>query len=225
MSDSIRTPLRELAVIGLACLAVAACSPKQGELGDNLFPHAKWEQIPPAKDNMVEVVTLRHVIAFSGSEPGLGPSGRQSLDEFIRSNGINPMDQIVIQGGADAGSRLTMSRVNAIQSEFAQRGLVASEATAAPGAGGPASNEVAVFITRAVVIPPDCSVPQPEPTLRPEQPWGCSVNAALGMMVADPLDLVEGRELGPANADQSSGAYRRYRDDKVKEITKEDTSN
>jgi pilus assembly protein CpaD len=218
-------PLRELTVIGLACLAVAACSPKQGELGDNLFPHAKWEQIPPARDNMVEVVTLSHVIPFSGSEPGLGTSGRQSLDEFIRSNGINARDEIVILGGGDSRNRLTMSRVDAIQAEFAQRGLVASEVEVAPAAGAPANNEVAVLITRAVVIPPDCSVPQPEPTLRPEHHFGCSVNAALGMMVADPLDLVSGRELGPADGEQSSNAYRRYREDKVKEINQEETTN
>jgi pilus assembly protein CpaD len=61
--------------------------------------------------------------------------------------------------------------------------------------------------------------------LRPDQPWGCTVNAALGMMVANPLDLVEGRELGPADVSQATGAMRRYRDDKVKEINKEDTTN
>jgi pilus assembly protein CpaD len=225
MTDSNRMLLRDLAVIGFACLAVAACSPQQGELGDNLFPHAKWKQIPQAKDNMVEVVTLQQVLAFSGSEPGLGPVGRQALDDFINSNGINARDQIVIQGGANSGDRLTKSRIDAIQSEFAQRGLVASEGQAEPSTGGPASNEVAVLITRAVVIPPDCSVPQPEPTLRPEQPWGCSVDAALGMMVADPLDLVQGENLGPADGEQASGALRRYREDKVKELNKEETTN
>lgn len=225
MTNSNRMPLRELTVIGLACLAVAACSPKPGELGDNLFPHAKWEQIPPAKDNMVEVVTLEHVIPFSGGEPGLGRQGLQSLDEFIRRNGINVRDEIVVVGGPGGDERLTKSRLDAIRSEFAQRGLVASEAELGPAEGGPAGNEVAVVITRAVVVPPDCAVPQPEPTLRPNQPWGCSVNSALGMMVADPLDLVEGRELGPANADQAGSAYRRYRDDKVKQINKEETTN
>ena len=45
------------------------------------------------------------------------------------------------------------------------------------------------------------------------------------MMVADPLDLVEGRELGPADAAQATGAMRRYRDDKVKALTKEETTN
>lgn len=225
MTDRNRMPLRELAVIGLACLAAAACSPKQGELGDNLFPHGKWKQIPPSRDNMVEVVTLRYVVPFSGSEPGLGSRERGDLDSFIQSNDINVRDQIVLQGGADANSRLTKSRLSSIQQAFAQRGLVAAPSNVAPGAGGPAGNEVAVLVTRPVVIPPDCSVPQPEPTLRPEHHWGCAVNAALGMMVADPLDLVEGEEIGPADGEQASGAMRRYREDKVKTINPEDTTN
>lgn len=225
MTDKNRMPLRELTVIGLACLAVVACSPKQGELGDNLFPHAKWEQIPQSADNMVEVVTLRHMVAFIGGAPSLDVSQSDALDDFIRSNRINARDEIVVQAGTGDTSRLAMGRVAAIKNEFARLGLVASESVATPGAGAPANNEVAVLITRAVVITPDCAVAQPEPTLRPDQPWGCTVNAALGMMVANPLDLVEGRELGPADVSQASGAMRRYRDDKVKEINKEDTTN
>lgn len=225
MTDKNRMPLRELTVIGLACLAVVACSPKQGELGDNLFPHAKWEQIPQSADNMVEVVTLRHMVAFTGGKASLDLSQSDALDDFIRSNRINARDEIVVQAGAGDSGRLATGRVAAIKNEFARLGLVASESAAAPGAGAPANNEVAVLITRAVVIPPDCAVAQPEPTLRPDHPWGCTVNAALGMMVANPLDLVEGRELGPADASQSSGAMRRYREDKIKEISKEDTTN
>ncbi len=225
MTDKNRMPLRQLTVIGLACLAVVACSPKQGELGDNLFPHAKWDQIPQSPDNMVEVVTLRHMVAFIGGTPNLDVSQSDALDDFIRSNRINARDEIVVQAGAGDTSRLAMGRVAAIKSEFARLGLVASESAAAPGAGAPANNEVAVLITRAVVIPPDCAVAQPEPTLRPDHPWGCTVNASLGMMVANPLDLVEGRELCPADVSQASGAMRRYRDDKVKEINKEDTTN
>jgi pilus assembly protein CpaD len=207
MTQKKRMPLRELTVIGLSCLAVVACSPKQGELGDNLFPHAKWRQIPQSPENMVEV-----------------PRERDTLDDFIRKNRINVKDQIVVQGGAGDSSRVAEGRVDAIRSEFARHGLVASEAAPAGGADAPAINEVAVLIIRPVVIPPDCSVPQPEPTLRPEQPWGCSVNAALGMMVADPLDLVEGRELGPGDPAQSSGAMRRYREDRIKAINEEETT-
>ncbi len=225
MTHKKRMPLRELTVIGLSCLAVVACSPKQGEIGDNLFPHAKWRQIPQSPENMVEVVTIRHMVPFASDQRGLGPRERDTLDNFIRSNRINTRDIIVVQAGAGDSSRLAEGRVDAIRTEFARFGLVASEAEPAGSAEAPAVNEVAVLITRPVVITPDCSTPQPEPTLRPEQPWGCSVNAALGMMVADPLDLVEGRELGPADQAQTTGAVRRYREDSIKAINAEETTN
>lgn len=224
MTDKNRMPVRELTVIGISCLALVACSPQQGDFGDQFFPHAKWEQIPPSPDNMVEVVTLRHVVAFPGTQVGLDVNERTSLDDFIRSNRINARDQIELQVGAGESGRTAMGRLSAVKNEFAQHGLVASEA-GTPATGPLANDEVAVMVTRAVVIPPDCSVPQPEPTLRPDHKFGCHVNSALGMMVADPLDLVEGRELGPADGEQASGALRRYREDNIKEINKEETTN
>ena len=225
MTDKNRMPLRELAVIGLACLAVAACSPKQGEFGDEFFPHAKWEQIPQAPENMVEVVTLRHLVSFTGSDRGLSVAESDELAEFIANNRLNAGDEIVVQAGAGSSSRAINARVATIKTEFARRGLVAAESVAAPGSSTPAGNEVAILVTRAVVIPPDCSVPQPRPGLRPDHYWGCHVDSALGMMVANPLDLVEGRELGPGDAAQATGALQRYREDKIKDITKEETTN
>ena len=191
------TSLRNAALAGLACLAATACSPKQGEIGDELFPHAKWEQISPAPDNLVEVVTLGHVVNFSEGQAGLDPAAQSELADFIHMNRIGPDDRIVVQPPEGTAEHLTPARVTSVTAEFARLGLVAFESTdpgasaigAAPGAG-----EVAVLVTRAVVVPPDCTQPQPDPTLRPEQPWGCFVNTSLGMMVADPMDLVEGRD-------------------------------
>lgn len=224
MTDTPRTPWRDVTVIGLTCLAIAACSPQQGELGDEFFPHAKWEQIPPAPENMVEVVTLRHVINFTAGDAGLGRSARGSLDDFVLRNRINPDDQILVQAPGREGDRVAQGRLSAVRTEFARLGLVAADSYGVPSPGV-SSNAVEVLVTRAVVIPPDCASPPPKPTLRPEHRWGCSVNAALGMMVANPQDLVEGRDLGPADGEQASAAMRRYREDSIKELTKEETTN
>ena len=216
--------IRGAVLVGLSCLAVAACSPKQGEFGDQLFPHGKWEQIPPAPDNMVEIITLRHAVAFANGQAGLGMTEQSDLTNFIRENRIAAADEIVVQAAGGDRDRLMVGRLTAVKAEFARHGLVAAEALVSPASSTAAvPGEVAVLITRAVVIPPDCSVPQPEPGLRPEMPWGCHVNTALGMMVANPLDLVEGRDLGPGDGEQASAAMRRYRTDKVKKFEREDT--
>lgn len=218
-------PIREAVVVGAACLALAACSPKQGEFGDDFFPHGKWEQIPTSRDNMVEVITLRHSVAFAEGQTALSASAQGELANFIRANGIRNPDEIVVQTPGRQGDRLIMGRLDAVKSEFARHGLVAAESVVPQSAASAAvPGQVAVHVTRAVVIAPDCSTPQPKRTLRPEQPWGCSVNAALGMMVANPLDLVEGRDLGPGDGEQASAALRRYRADEVKKLKNEDTS-
>ena len=58
-------------LVGLACLTAAACSPQQGEFGDQFFPHGKWEPIPRRPENMVEVVTLDHRVSFSHGQAEL----------------------------------------------------------------------------------------------------------------------------------------------------------
>ncbi len=194
--------LREAVLVGVACLAIAACSPKQGEFGDELFPHGKWEQIPPATDNMVEVITLRHAVAFVEGQAGLGSFAQSDLIDFIRKNRIGVHDEIVVQTSGSDRDRLTVGRLTAVQAEFARRGLVAVKSLVPPSSSAATDlDEVAVLVTRAVVNLLDCSQPQPKPTLRPDQLWGCTANTALGMMVANPLDLVESRELDPADGE------------------------
>ncbi len=221
------TSLRNAALAGLACLAATACSPKQGEVGDEFFPHAKWEQVSPSPDNMVEVVTFGHVVGFSEGQAGLDPAARSELAGFIRMNRIGSNDRIAVRPPVGTADHLTGARVTSVTAEFARLGLVAFESTD-PGASAigadAGSGEVAVLVTRAVGVPPDCTQPPPDPTLRPEQPWGCFVNTSLGMMVADPMDLVEGRDLGPADGEQASAALRRYRQDQIKALQIEETS-
>ena len=221
------TSLRNAALAGLVCLAATACSPKQGEFGDEFFPHAKWEQIPPSPDNMVEVITLGHLVSFSEGQAGLDPEARSELAGFVRMNRIGRDDRIFVQPPEGTARPLTTARVTAVTAEFARLGLVTLESA---GLGASAmdadlgAGEIGVLVTRAVVIPPDCTQPQPAPTLRPAQPWGCFVNTSLGMMVADPMDLVEGRDLGPADGEHASAALRRYRQDKIKLLNVEETS-
>jgi pilus assembly protein CpaD len=212
-------------LIGLACLTAAACSPKQGEFGDQFLPHGKWEPIPQRADNAVEVVTLDHSVAFSHGKADMTSSARGALGEFIRDNRIGQRDRIAVRAPEETGDSLAAGRLANVKSEFARRGLVAYESDGLgewPLGAAPGSGEIAVLVTRAVVITPDCSVPPPAPTLRPEHIRGCAVNATLGMMVADPLDLVGGRELGPADGEHASAAMRRYRAGETKELKVEE---
>ena len=77
------------------------------------------------------------------------------------------------------------------------------------------ANSLLVVVERYVVTPPDC----PDWTKSPNgdhenavtSNFGCANVTNLGLMVADPRDLVVGRDLGPADADYTSLAIQRYR--------------
>jgi pilus assembly protein CpaD len=212
---------KRVVLLGMVCLAAVACTPKNGELGDEYLPHGKWEQVQPTPKNMVEVVTLGHMVSFPHGEAGLDLAARDDITRFIQTNRIGQNDRIAVQAPAAEGSQLAHARLTSVKAEFARRGLVAAETQDSGNAGmglEPAAGQVAVLVTRAVVVAPDCSQPQPEPVMRPEIAWGCTVETALGMMVADPMDLVEGRDLGPADGEQASGALRRYRADAIKPL-------
>jgi type IV pilus biogenesis protein CpaD/CtpE len=47
--------------------------------------------------------------------------------------------------------------------------------------------------------------------MRPEYNYGCSTTAALGMMVANPLDLERGRNEGAADGERAAKVIELYR--------------
>jgi len=73
---------------------------------------------------------------------------------------------------------------------------------------------IAVSVTRAVAVIPDCSAPQPNPAARPQYNYSCSTAAALGMMVASPVDLKTGRSEGAADGEAAAKVIQLYRNRK-----------
>lgn len=101
------------------------------------------------------------------------------------------------------------------------------------GAGVPAENVTfapdqtgapALQVTTYVALAPDCGAwsdiyngwYQNSPT----EALGCSNQRNLALMLADPRDLVQGRETVPADGQRMAGAVQRYRADKVKPFVK-----
>ena len=216
--------LGAVTLLGLVGLLVAACTPQQGDLGDQLFPHGKWEQITSSPDNMVEVVTLRHAVAFEPGQSGLTDAERGRLMAFTQDSDLGPSEEIVLDARREAGggyNAMSVARLVTVKTAIAQLGLVAAEVEALARATTPGradSDRVTVHVTRAVVVPPDCAQPQPGQGLRPDFVPGCAVNASLGLMVATPQDLVRGQNLGPGDGEAASLSMQRYRTDKVKTL-------
>jgi pilus assembly protein CpaD len=79
--------------------------------------------------------------------------------------------------------------------------------------------EIVVFAQTVAVLPPDCPGYNQPVTLdyewRPNTRLGCANAINLGLMVANPSDLAQGRPIGPADAEMSAAAVNRYQTDKT----------
>lgn len=152
-----------------------------------------------------------YVIDVNAAGDRLAPGERARLDGWFNSIGLSYGDRVAIddptgahQGGRDVAELLS------------RRGLMV--AGAAPVTAG----ELPPGTVRVVVSRSAASVPNCPDWSRPATPefsgstmsnYGCAVNGALAAMVADPQDLVHGRDSnGPADPTLSAKAIKTFRE-------------
>lgn len=233
MSTKRKIPVHKGTFTGLALiLALGGCFNNDTTVQDlSPFSVGNWRQIPERPENRVEVVQIQHTAAFQIQAALLDEAERGRLFNFISQGGLGPSDQIVVQVPVEAsGARdpVTAARVDYLANEFARMGLPLRSSDVVHS--GKAGNQLTVFVERAMVIPPDCESAQPWIAHRPQTAAGCAYTAAMGMMVADPRDLVKGRTLGPADADTAARAVFGYRNPEQRKqddggLQKESTTN
>lgn len=90
------------------------------------------------------------------------------------------------------------------------------------------SSVVVVVVERFVVITPSCGdfsqqIGDANQAFAPSN-YGCSTEANLGMMVADPRDLLRGRDIDPYDGKVMAAGVHRYESDKIKPIIKVTTT-
>ncbi len=217
----------------LPILALAGCHIEQAMdnpievVTSHSFDSANWQQGSAAIETQVEPITLVHLLNFQPGDANLSDEELGNLREFLRTSGGQDCARNEVDGPRLSGGyfdALTKARVEEIRAELSNLGLP-SQVPATPVALLARPSEgVAVAVTRAVVIPPDCSAPQPEFATRPDYAWSCTTAANLGRMVVDPLDLAHGRALSPADGEAAAKSIEAYRKHEVEEITAEKTS-
>jgi pilus assembly protein CpaD len=184
----------------LAALAVSACG------------HTPYD-VPERGLEAVNVpVVARSDYVFDAAAPdgSLAPYEASRLNAWFAGLDLGYGDTIYVDGPFAEGAR---SDVAQIAGNYGL--MVADGAPVTAGPVGPGTVRVIVSRTRASV--PNCpnwSIPsQPNSQNRMMPNFGCAVNANIAAMVADPQDLVHGREgasVGDAmTSAKAVGAYRR----------------
>jgi len=184
-------------------LALAACQPGAAEYTSSEAP----------KNLVLDRASSRIDVRFAPGSNRLSARDAGRLRWLAASGGIVPSDRITV---ATTGSpSLAKARFHTIAALLLPYGVVASPGivTAAP------ANHAIVDTGRYLVRLPAC----PDWSKDPADPFSnttdsnfaCANAVNLGMSVASPADLAEGRPVGPTDAIPAAAAVERYEADKV----------
>ena len=197
-----KRPLYLLAIP--AILSLTACQPMSAEYTEAEAP--KLLQV----DRAASQISL----AFAAGSDQLAAGESARLERLALAGRIGPGDRVTISPAGDP--LLQERRVAAISSELLRYGITAA---ASPLAAVPRDHAI-VIIGRYMVTLPACpnwsQYPASDFTNLKSSNFGCATASNLGLMVANPADLVAARELAPAGATPAVSAVTRYLTDKVK---------
>jgi pilus biogenesis lipoprotein CpaD len=176
--------------------------------------HANWQQVPAKVQTGVEPVTFVHATNFEPGETALNEAEMDRLLAFLQTSGVHQGARIEIDGPRAGGGYfdpVTAARVAEIEAALTAIGL-RSEVPVRPNTTLLRPDDaIAVSVTRAVAVLPDCSAPQPDASTRPQYNFSCTTAATLGMMVANPVDLESGRNEGAADGEAAAKVIQQYR--------------
>jgi pilus assembly protein CpaD len=191
-----------------------------------LVTYAGWKQSQPTPFPEAAQVPVRHAVRFPGPDTRLSDVEREALRIFLARNGVKRGSRVLVAGVGPVA--LSDGRIASVRQALYEMGQTPIATTPAASGVEPKLDEVVVTAHVTTVINPTCpgyNAPivfdfEHRPIISP----GCAVATNLGLMIAEPSDLIAGRELAPADADQQNLAVQRYRVNEVTPISEETTS-
>jgi pilus assembly protein CpaD len=161
-----------------------------------------------ASVNVPVVTSADYIFDASAPDGALAPGEADRLNGWFQGLGIGYGDTIYVDGAYADAAR---GQVSAIAGQYGM--MVSAGAPVTTGAVRPGSVRVVVSRRRATV--PNCpnwSVPsQPNYDNRTMSNFGCGVNTNIAAMVANPEDLIHGREATGVDVNAAARAVQFYR--------------
>jgi pilus assembly protein CpaD len=190
-------------------LLVAGCTPEA----------ARWTPAEAPKANKVDFVVMAHQVHFAPGTAIVAGAEAQALSGFLSTIALSYGDQVTIDAGPSSGSAtadsLSARRVDAVSAMLRKLHVRAQPAPHATVDGALARDGVVVAVGRYVVTGPNCpdhSKPESDDfTNTTESDYGCATATNLGLMVANPGDLLQGAQPGPADGEAAARGVQNYR--------------
>lgn len=210
---------RTMALAGFVALGIA--------LGGCAEPLSVTDYSPAEQSSQLEVnyTQLVQPLRYQANSDRLAAGERERLIAFAQRRELTTGDRVVV-ATAPTSDALARRRVQAATAALASGGVRFFSVSQMTDASLP-QNTAEFRLERHLVTLPRCpnwSSPPQNWSNRPSSNFGCSNTTNLGLMIADPADLVGGRQMGPADGSHETLAIRRYRSGQAAPLTASGTS-
>lgn len=180
---------------------------------------ARWTPTEAPKDNKVEFIVMTHQVRFAPGATVLTPVEAKSLADFLDGVALDYGDQVTIdtgpQGANTATNALATKRAEVVTVALRKMRVRVKSASRPTVDGALARDGIVVAVGRYVVTGPQCpDRRKPEAddfTNTTTSNYGCATATNLGMMIANPADLVRGTPGGPSDGEAAARGVQRYR--------------
>tara|TARA_R110000868_G_scaffold266660_1_gene525974 strand:+ start:13547 stop:14269 length:723 start_codon:yes stop_codon:yes gene_type:complete len=199
-----------LAFIAVVMMAVvAACAPEASH----------WSPEQKVKRNDVRWVTFEHLVRFGAADTALNEAERTRLQRFLARHDAGYGDKLLVgsPGVRTTGDELRRAgrREAFVTAELRALSLPAGLLPETPSRES-WDGSVKVVLGRYIVVPPECpdwsKRADGDSANRVSSNFGCATVTNLGLMVANPGDLVRGHRPGPADGAVGARRYKTYRE-------------
>jgi|GEM_PF-421739 len=237
--QSFRTYVFRLGSLAFATIALAACTSGSVEMN----AATGWLEASSPKALEVDRAQYRHIVYFQTDRDDLVGGEQDRLIAFLRAVRPTDDDSIRVEGHADERASdlynldLAARRMETVGHFLKDQGVLRLDLQASSfGERAPAveggdesawqkNRRVEIVLERYLVTPPACPDWSRRTGVdyanRPHTNFGCATQTNLGLMIANPRDLVRGRELGPADGAHQANGIVRYREGAQPELQEE----
>jgi pilus assembly protein CpaD len=188
--------IKSIAILATLGVALGGCAANQMAVGE---ANRSLDSV-----NQPVVQRTDYVLDLQTHGDGLGAGERARLDSWFASIGVGYGDKVWVDG--DGGARDHVARVAADYGLLLSDGAPVTAGTVQPGS-------VRVVVSRSSASVPDCpNWDGAGGASSLSSNYGCAMNSNLAAMIADPNDLVLGRQGAVGKGDGGAKAIKVYRE-------------
>jgi pilus assembly protein CpaD len=195
------------------------------------LPAENWLGPQLKAEPQVELAEYQQDVRFAPGTASFAPGTEQALMLFLGSVGAASGDRVYVvvspEPSASPEARNLAEQRSRAVGMFLAKNRIQSEARVADVDVLPREG-IAVVVQRTAVTLPACpnwtQMPNRNFDNQPMSNWSCATAVNFGLMLADPSDLVRGRDPGPADGEAVARSVENYRKGKTKDIIRDAAS-